>query len=62
MFSEINYTTEYRPLVILGYICFYIIIKNIIMNFRVIAAMLDIVEESPCSHGSEMTVVFVLSE
>jgi len=29
---------------------------------QVIAAMLDIVEESPCSHGSEMTVVFVLSQ
>ena len=24
--------------------------------------MLDVVEESPCSHGSEMTVVFVLGE
>jgi hypothetical protein len=29
---------------------------------QVIAATLDVVEESPCSHGSEMTVVFVLGE
>jgi hypothetical protein len=29
---------------------------------QVIAAKLDFVEESPCSHGSEMSVVFVLGE
>ncbi len=31
-------------------------------EIQVIAASLEDVEESPCSHGSEMTVVFVLTE
>ena len=38
------------------------IISNATYIIRAIAAMLDVVEESPCSHNSEMTVVFVLSE
>ena len=33
-----------------------------IVSIQVIAAKLVFVEESPCSHGSEMAVVFMLGE
>lgn len=44
------------------YFYYFFSIIALSSKIRVIAATLDVVEESPCSHGSVMTVVFVLPE